>query len=208
MEKEYEEKLIRVVKSLTGDCITNQTAVKIISEIIAVGDRPVDISYQEKIDGLKDLMKLNLLPEEEGLSYVKEVLGKQLHEELKGSRKKGGLGEPTKHINQPYGTAKPQRFRNGELQNTVVEAIEKNNKTARAIQIFVAERFGMNLSSLDGTIPATLKNLYKNGTVDRVVGEDGVFHYEVLQFKDMKQAGVETFQSVKEIKRELGEVSA
>ena len=205
MDLETQQKLVKVVKSIRGTCIGQQRATQLIGELIALS--PIEgepLPYLEQIEGVKDLTRMGLIPQEEALLFVKRLTEESFNQEMRGAiRHKGSLSEKENDGARRGASDKPNvvRFGRGELREALIAAVRDGFKTINEIVRRIEDKHAV--SGMHGSISGRLAMLTEEGIFDRHKNADGLYEYSILQFDSAEQAGVKVFQSVKEVEAEL-----
>lgn len=199
------EQLRKVILSLTVDCITRETARKMIAELYSIREIP-QLTETEKIEGIKELMRMRLLTIEEGSGFVRRIIEDSVKAMGFVETKKGhATGSEFSHARAKNSHDKGGYkclFHNGELQDYIVRAIVKGNKIMPAIKSAVAEMSGHTEEEIGKRVDSRVCGLYGTGVLDRKK-VDGAWHYEAVEIRDDEQAGIKRFSSKKEIEAEL-----
>jgi hypothetical protein len=183
--------LIQVVNSLQIDCITQETAQKLISKLISASD-PVELDFNAKMDGIKRLVQMNYLSAEEGLSYINRLAE---HEIKVASGGKARVVHKRESHGRSPNESYTRRFAPGELTDAIISSIQRGNVTSKAIVLDVANTHGHKVShNFDASARSSLGRLERIGVLESVDG-----NWRVLEFKDSAQAGIKSFTSRKEI---------
>lgn len=90
ISKEEREQLITVVRSLRKDCLSQETTTYLISKLISMdGQNPV-LTLNERIEGIKKLVSLGLMGQEDAQSYGKRLLEIEI----------AGVKAPLRHLSE------------------------------------------------------------------------------------------------------------
>ena len=182
------ERLIDVINSLTGSCFTREHAKNIINDLVQERKPVTPVDFQEKVDGVKELIKRRFIKSEDGLSFIKRLYEDQIKLE--------GFTEKARGINLPDGKKRgsvnkksgfKKNFGRGELRDAIIRAINKGATSANGIVMEVSSKHGYEENKIGASIKACLSSYTSEGILERVRGEDGNWRYSVVVYDSMEQ---------------------
>lgn len=175
--------LIQGVSALTKQCLTKESAVKILSQMLTVQD--VELPYDDKLKAVKLLATYGLITKEEAHSYMARLFDDQVSSEVKGME--SSVRREFMSRNKKSGYSVIRMFGKGELRDAIISSIDRGNKTSKAIAQDLANRNGLDYQRVYATVQANLSAMSKKGLVQALESSEGS-QYVVLEYDNVKQA--------------------